>query len=248
MQANPPVHVAVVMDGNGRWATKNKVTRAEGHKKGADVARQLLEWAGEAGIKYLTLFAFSSENWSRPQEEVDAIFHLLVAQIREYRQELKAKGVRVKFVGDLSRLDPEVKESVDSLEAELAHEHKLFLQIALSYGARDEIVAAVKKIVLAVQENKVSLPEINESLVQSHLFTQGIPDPDLLIRTSGERRLSNFLLWQSAYTELYFTESLWPDFSQDELGQALSDFAKRKRRYGGRQAVATEQSEQCEVI
>ncbi len=236
MQANCPTHVAVVMDGNGRWAAHKEVTRAEGHKRGADVARNLLEWAGQAGVPYLTLFAFSSENWSRPQEEVDAIFHLLVAQIAEYREELKSKGVRVRFLGDLERLDPEVKNSIGSLEDELANESKLFLQIALSYGGRDEIVSATKKIAREVQGGSVSLSEIDEEMIQNHLFTHDIPDPDLLIRTSGEYRLSNFLLWQLAYTELHFTDCLWPDFSQDHFNHALADFSNRRRRFGGRQS------------
>jgi len=234
MQANHPQHIAIVMDGNGRWATQNNLSRAEGHHKGADVARSVLEWAGEARVPYLTLFAFSSENWSRPVSEVEAIFSLLVAQIAEHRAELKVKGVRVRFIGDRSRLSPEVLAAVDSVELELEKENKLYLQIALSYGGRDEILAATTKIAQKVKEGALELSSIDESVLHDHLYTKGVPDPDLLIRTSGERRLSNFLLWQLAYTELYFTECYWPDFSQDEFAKALDAFSKRQRRFGSR--------------
>ena len=237
MQANPPLHVAVVMDGNGRWAERNGVSKAEGHKKGAEVARSLLQWAGDEKIRYLTLFAFSSENWSRPQKEVDAIFRLLVMQIEMHRAELKQKGVRVRFVGDLDRLEAGVRLSIEGLQEELASESRLHLQIALSYGGRSEIAAATRSLAAKVQSGAISPADINEQSISEHLYTNGLPDPDLLIRTSGEQRISNFLLWQLAYTELYFTECLWPDFDLGEFRKALRAFEGRSRRFGGRSTV-----------
>ena len=227
-----PRHVAVIMDGNGRWARKKGHPRVFGHKYGAERVRDIVEFAGQKGVKYLTLYAFSDENWRRPVEEVGAIMHLLEHYLRKERRTLLEKNVRFKTVGDLSRLSiglqKLIAETVDMLDGNTG----LTLIVAVSYGGRAEITRAVKKIADKVFAGELNPDQIDQELISRHLDTDNIPDPDLLIRTSGELRISNFLLWQSAYTEFYFTDVNWPDFDGVEFEKALLAYGNRERRFG----------------
>ncbi len=215
-----PIHLAVIMDGNGRWATQRGMHRWEGHQRGAQVAENMVRWCNDRGVKYLTLFSFSTENWKRPHEEIQAIFSILVKYLKERTPELIKNDVKIRFIGNLKGVDEEAENTCIESERITAHCKGMQLNIALNYGGRYEI----KK---AAREWK------GEEAFESHLYTAGQPDPDLLIRTGGEKRISNFMLWQLAYAELYFTDVLWPDFTEKELDVAFEDFSKRQRKYGG---------------
>lgn len=228
IKSNPvPKHVAIIMDGNGRWAQKKGNSRIFGHKNGVAAVRAAVEAAGELQIEYLTLYAFSTENWNRPKAEIDALMTLLVQAINNEVDNLNKNNVRLSTIGDISRLPNNVKSNLQKAIGKTSSNTGLNLILALSYSARWEIINAVKKIILTAKQ-----VEINETEFEKHLETAGIPDPELLIRTSGEQRISNFMLYQLAYTELYFTETLWPDFCKDNFYEAISDYQKRERRFG----------------
>ncbi len=228
----PPAHVAIIMDGNGRWAKLRGLPRIAGHRRGAEAVRRTVEAAAEFGISYLTLFGFSSENWKRPVGEVDDLMGLLRHYIRAEIAELHAQGVRLRIIGERRRLAPDIVTLIDKAEALTGGNGGLRLTIALSYGGRAEIAAAARAIAQAAAQGRLAPDEVDEAAFARHLFTADMPDPDLLIRTSGEQRISNFLLWQSAYAELVFTDTLWPDFGKADLENALRDFHGRDRRYG----------------
>lgn len=227
-----PRHVAIIMDGNGRWAKKRRLPRTAGHKKGADAVRRTVETAAKAGIEYLTLFAFSSENWQRPQEEISELMGLLRQFIKSELKSLHANNVRVQTIGDSSRFSPDIQELLAHAKLKTAQNTGLCLNVALNYGARQEIVAAVRRLAAEVADGARSLDSLDEAAVSQALFTCDLPDPDLIIRTSGEQRLSNFLLWQAAYSELYFVDKYWPDFKAEDLLAAIDEFSSRERRYG----------------
>jgi len=227
-----PVHVAIIMDGNGRWAKARGLPRTAGHKRGADAVRRVIKGAGNIGISYLTLFGFSSENWSRPESEVRDLLGLLRFYLESELAELAEGGVRLLVIGDRGRLPPETVKLIEGAEARTASNTKLVLTIALSYGSRQEIVAAARALATECAAGRLKPEEIDERAFAGCLFTAGVPDPDLLIRTSGEERISNFLLWQLAYSELVFTDTLWPDFGQPELEAAIATYRSRERRYG----------------
>lgn len=227
-----PVHIAIIMDGNGRWAKARGLERGEGHKEGVVAIRKVVEAASKASIKYLTLYAFSTENWSRPAEEVEGLMHLMVYAITRETTDLKRNGVRIVCIGDMDRLPEYVRTTLDECIRETAAGTRLTLVIALSYSSRWEIAEATKQITGAVTRGVLEEKDINEETIGNYLTTRDLPDPDLLIRTGGERRISNFLLWQCAYTEFYFTDTFWPDFGEKELYDAVLDYQGRERRYG----------------
>ena len=229
-----PEHVAIIMDGNGRWASGRGLPRVAGHRAGAQAVRRTIEAAIQAGVRWLTLYAFSSENWSRPQPEVLDLTGLLRHYLRQELAELKAQGVRMRIIGDRDRFDPDICADLDRAELETAGNGRLNLNVALSYGARSEIVAAARRAALAARNGTLDPACLDEGVFAGLLSTAGMPDPDLVIRTSGEHRLSNFLLWQSAYAELVFTDVLWPDFGAAEFAAALAEFSRRERRFGAR--------------
>jgi len=232
-KASLPQHVAVIMDGNGRWAKQRGLPRIEGHRQGAESARAIIRAAGELGIKYLTLYAFSAENWNRPKDEVDALMKYLVHYLKTETSELNKNNVKLEVIGQIYRLPDHVQEQLKKAMHTLAKNNGLTLVMALSYGSRIEIVEAVRGIATKVKEGRLDPADINEQVVSQHLWTRNIPDPDVLIRTSGEMRLSNFLLWQISYAELVITPTLWPDFRKPQLIGALEDYARRHRRFGG---------------
>ncbi len=232
----PPQHVAVIMDGNGRWAAARGLPRAAGHRAGAQAVRRTIEAAMEAGVGWLTLYAFSSENWRRPADEVLELTGLLRHYIRQELAELSRQGVRVRILGDRARFEPETRAELDRAERATLGNTRMNLNMALSYGARDEIAAAARAAAQAVADGTLDPAALTAERFERFLSTAGMPDPDLMIRTSGERRLSNFLLWQSAYAELIFLDVLWPDFGQAEFNGALAEFARRERRFGARPA------------
>jgi undecaprenyl diphosphate synthase len=227
-----PQHVAIIMDGNGRWAKSRGLPRIAGHRRGAEAVRRTLTAAGELGIPYLTLFGFSSENWKRPLDEVDDLMGLLRHYLRGEIANLHSNGVRLRVIGDRTRLSPDIVAMIDNAEALTADNGGVNLTVALSYGGRAEIVAATRAIAVAATAGQVAPDDVDEDLIAQHLFTTDLPDPDLLIRTSGEQRLSNFMLWQCAYAELVFTKTLWPDFDRADLEQAVAEYGSRERRYG----------------
>jgi len=229
---NLPGHIAIIMDGNGRWAKQHTIGRIRGHKKGAQAVRTVVRTCREIGIKYLTLFALSTENLGRPQEEVSALMSLLEEYLSKELKELQKQEIRLTTIGQIDHLTATVKEKLILTKEHTANNDRMILNLALSYGGRDEIISAVKKLVQDSQNNQFELKDINKDMFSSYLQTAGMPDPDLLIRTSGEYRISNFLLWQLAYTELYFTDVLWPDFNKEDLLQAIADYQKRERRFG----------------
>lgn len=229
---NIPSHVAIIMDGNGRWAKKKGNIRIFGHKYGVKAVKNIVEAAGEAGVRYLTLYAFSTENWNRPRVEVSALMSLLVSTINSELKTLNKNNVRLLAIGNINELPKAVVKNLDKAIEATATNTGLTLVLALSYSARWEIVNAVKQIVEGVQRNEIQVNEINDELFSGYLSTGGIPDPELLIRTSGELRISNFLLWQMAYTELYFTDVLWPDFGKENFYEAVHDYQNRERRFG----------------
>jgi undecaprenyl diphosphate synthase len=227
-----PRHIAIIMDGNGRWAQARGLPRIAGHRRGAEALRRTLIAASELGIPYLTLFGFSSENWKRPLGEVDDLMGLLRHYLRGEIAELHRNGVRLRVIGEIGRLSADLVTLIANAEALTRDNRAINLTVALSYGGRAEIVAAARAIALKVAEGSLSLEAVDEDLIAGHLFTADLPDPDLLIRTSGEQRISNFLLWQCAYAELVFTKTLWPDFGRGDLEQAIADYCGRERRYG----------------
>ncbi len=225
---NIPEHVAIIMDGNGRWAKNRNKPRFYGHKEGMKRVKEIVEASKEFGIKVLTLFAFSTENWERPKEEISFLMSLLKEYIKKEVKELKKNNIKLNFIGDLSKFPDDIKNLLNNSMEITSNCSDLMLNIALNYGGRADILQAVKRIVA----EKIDEEKINEQLFSNFLYTKGIKDPDLLIRTSGEYRISNFLLWQIAYTELYITDTLWPDFDKNEFKKALEDFSKRERRFG----------------
>jgi undecaprenyl diphosphate synthase len=227
-----PQHVAIIMDGNGRWAKKRLLNRIMGHEKGADAVRAVVEACREIGIAYLTLYAFSTENWQRPQLEVDTLMALLKKFLENEREGLITNNIRLSAVGELERLPQDVGEALAEVMAATRGNDGLRLILALSYGARAEIVRMVQRIARQAAEGRIAPLQVDAAAVARELYTHDLPDPDLLIRTSGEQRLSNFLLWQLAYTELFFTPTLWPDFGKEEFMRILMDFQQRDRRYG----------------
>lgn len=233
-----PQHVAVIMDGNGRWAEKNKVTRLAGHNRGMYAMKEIIKRADVLGIKYLTVYAFSTENWKRSQEEVGGIFNLLVKFVASELEELNANNVKVHILGDYSKIPKAAVNSIEKALETTKENDGLQFNIALNYGSRAEILRAVRHIGAEAAEGKIKAEEIDEAMLAGYLYTgeenDNIPDPDLIIRTSGEQRLSNFLLWQAAYSELAFTDSLWPDFTPDEFEKMINEFGGRNRRFGGR--------------
>ncbi len=231
--AGAPFHAAIIMDGNGRWAAARGLSRGAGHKEGAAAARRAVEAARDLGLKYLTLYSFSTENWRRPASEIRDLMSLLRQFIGDELPTLKKEGVRVAIIGDKQNLDPEIKLLVGRAEKETAGNSAFFLQIAFNYGGRDEIVRAAKKIAEEVAAGRIRPAAIDEEFFSKSLDTAAIPDPDLVIRTSGEKRISNFLLWQAAYAEWVFLDVLWPDFDAKHFAAAISDFNARERRFGG---------------
>ena len=228
----PPAHVAIIMDGNGRWAKAHGLPRIAGHRRGAEAVRRTVTAAGEFGIAYLTLFGFSSENWKRPIGEVDDLMGLLRHYLRGEIAELHSKGVRLRVIGERARLPPDIVTLIGNAEGLTAENVGLRLTVALSYGGRAEIVRAARAIARDVAAGRLAADAVDEAEFARHLLTTDIPDPDLVIRTSGEQRISNFLLWQTAYSELVFTQTLWPDFGKADLEKALRDYHGRERRYG----------------
>ncbi len=227
-----PTHIAIIMDGNGRWARKRGLPRVAGHKRGVDTVREITEACAEIGVKYLTLFTFSTENWSRPKDEVSTLMRLLLKSIKNRCDELMQNNIRLKTIGDVKSLPKEVqKELYDAIER-TKNNKKMILNLALSYSGRWEILEAVKKIAKETCEGKLSADEINEKKIAEYLTTSDFPDPDLLIRTSGEFRVSNFLLWQIAYTEFFISDVYWPEFKRKHLYEAIKNFQKRERRFG----------------
>ena len=228
-----PRHVAIILDGNGRWAKSKGMPRNYGHAQGAKNVERICEEAWKLGIKYLTVYAFSTENWSRPEDEVEALMSLLSSYLKNCMKISKKYDMRVRVIGDISRLDEELRKQIETLTEATVDHDGLNFTVALNYGSRDEILRAVNHIIADMEQGILEKREVTEELMEAYLDTAGIPAPDLLIRTSGEQRLSNFLLWQSAYTEFYFTDVHWPDFNREELLKAIESYQKRDRRYGG---------------
>lgn len=230
---NVPQHIAIILDGNGRWAKSKGMPRNYGHAQGSKNVERICEEAWRMGIKYLTVYAFSTENWNRPQDEVDALMKLLRNYMKTCLKTAKKNDMKIRVIGNLKRLDEDIRTRIAELEEATRENGGLNFQIAINYGSRDEIVRAVRRLAADCTEGKIDAGEIDEQIFARYLDTAGIPDPDLLIRTSGELRLSNFLLWQLAYTEFYFTDVLWPDFTKEELIKAVEYYNGRDRRYGG---------------
>jgi len=227
-----PEHVAIIMDGNGRWAKKKGLSRILGHQKGADAVREIVTLSREIGIRWLTLYAFSEENWKRPAREVQSLMKLLNRFLKKELREMQENGIRLKTIGRTSRLPKSTRETLLDAIEKTSSNNRMTLTLALSYGSRQEILDAVVKIVERVQRGHMATHEITEQAISDALYTSGMPDPDLLIRTSGEYRISNFLLWQISYSEIYITPTLWPDFGKNEYLTAIGDYQKRDRRFG----------------
>lgn len=230
---NIPQHVAIILDGNGRWAKAKGMPRNYGHAQGSKNVEKICEEAWRMGIKYLTVYAFSTENWNRPKEEVNALMKLLRNYMKTCLKTAAKNDMKVRVIGDITKLDEDIQKRILELEEATKNNGGLNFQIAINYGSRDEITRAVRTLAEDVKEGKLMPEEVNEACIERYLDTHDIPDPDLLIRTSGEQRLSNYLLWQLAYTEFYFTDVYWPDFNREELIKACEKYNKRERRYGG---------------
>lgn len=231
-----PRHIGIIMDGNGRWAKQRGLKRSEGHKEGAKVFRAICDYAQEIGIKYLTFYAFSTENWKRPADEVEAIMNLFrdyLFEAQEREEENEAKGMRIRYIGERNALPEDIVNLIEQLEKNSEDKNVITVNLAVNYGGRDEILHAVKAIAKKVEAGELKADDINLKDIDGNLFTAGQPDPDLIIRPSGEYRLSNFLIWQAAYSEFWFSDILWPDFTADDLDKAILDYAKRNRRFGG---------------
>jgi len=229
-----PDHVAIIMDGNGRWAKKKRLNRIRGHQQGADTVREIVTLSREIGIRWLTLYAFSEENWKRPVYEVQALMKLLNRFLKSELREMQENGIRLQTIGRTEKLPKNTRQILLETIDQTASNTDMTLTLALSYGGRQEILDAVRKIATQIQENEITPSEITEQVISDTLYTSGMPDPDLLIRTSGEYRVSNFLLWQISYSEIYITPTLWPDFGKNEYLRALRNFQTRERRFGGR--------------
>jgi undecaprenyl diphosphate synthase len=227
-----PKHIAIIMDGNGRWAKNRGLPRTAGHAAGAESFRRIANYCREIGVKYLTVYAFSTENWKRPEDEVNALMKLLKNYLKDCIERSNSNDMRVRVIGDKTGLNDEIREKIAELEEMTKNNTGLNFTIAINYGSRDEMVRAMKKMAMDIKDGKVPEDDISEETFGNYLDTVGIPDPDLLIRTSGEQRLSNYLLWQLAYTEFYFTDVLWPDFSKKDLEDAVFAYNKRDRRFG----------------
>lgn len=231
-ELNIPHHIAIMMDGNGRWAKTRNKHRSYGHIEGGKAFEKITKAFIELGIKYLTVFAFSTENWNRPQEEVDNIISLLHKSLKKYSKVSKDNNIKIRILGDITRLDKETQKRIITIEEETKDCTGLNLQIAVNYGGKDDIVRAIKKIQVDIENNLLCLEDINEDTVSNYLDTSSIPNPDLFIRTGGDKRISNFLLWQFAYTEFYFTKVLWPDFTKEDLLLAIQEYSLRERKFG----------------
>lgn len=227
-----PKHIAIIMDGNGRWAKKRFLPRLAGHKAGSETLREIIETCGELGVQHLTVYAFSTENWGRPDEEITGLFNLLRGYLNTEIETMDREGIRINAIGDLTGLPEDLRKQIAAAMEKTKIHSKLQLNIALNYGGRDELLKAVQQIASEVRDGTMALSSVTEETIDAHLFTKGIPDPELLIRTSGELRLSNFLLWQLAYSEFYFTDVFWPDFKRNELINAIKEYQNRKRRFG----------------
>lgn len=227
-----PTHIAIIMDGNGRWATARGLPRVAGHRAGRDAIRPTIEGCRELGVRILTLYAFSTENWRRPHDEVGALMDLLQESLIQEAEELHRNGIRLRISGDVEQMTPAIRREIQRVEALTGGNQALVLNFALNYGGRAEIVRAAQQIAVEVREGRQPAEAIDEATLAAHLYTSGLPDPDLLIRTGREQRLSNFLLWQSAYAELYFADVFWPDFTRDHLVAAIAEFQQRQRRFG----------------
>ena len=225
-------HIAVIMDGNGRWAKNKGLPRSAGHKKGAETLETIAKAAADMGIKYLTVYAFSTENWKRDKAEVDYLMGLLRQYLKSEFKEIQERGARIRFIGERQMLDADIVAQMEKIEKDTEANDKLTFCVALSYGSRAEILSAVKKAAKQIASGKIKAEDLTEEMFSNLLYTEEMPDPDLVIRTSGEQRISNYLLWQSAYSELFFTKTLWPDFSAAELKEIIADFNTRERRYG----------------
>ena len=227
-----PYHIAIIMDGNGRWAQRHHLSRIEGHKKGLEAANTVVDVCEEFQIKIITLYAFSKENWRRPRKEVSALMGLLQEYMRKRQKELLERNIRINIIGDIEDLPAPVRKSLEGIVKKNRHKDGLIVNLALSYGGRSEIVAGIRKVIEEIEGGQITKDDITPETFSRYLFTGDLPDPDLLIRTSGEQRISNFLLWQIAYTELYFTTTLWPDFGKKELIQACIAYQNRESRFG----------------
>ena len=227
-----PSHIAVIMDGNGRWAKTRNFSRIAGHKAGIETAREIMEACVKLGVKYLTLYAFSMENWQRPVEEVDNLMTLMRYYLKNEASSLHKNNIKVEIIGNIKKLDEDLQQNIHNLMDLTKNNDAMHLILALSYSSREEIVEATKKIAQDYKDGKVTIDDITTEVFSDYLYTKDIPDPDLLIRTSGELRISNFLVWQMAYTEFYFTKTLWPDFTKKDLNLAIEEFNNRERRYG----------------
>lgn len=227
-----PTHVAIIMDGNGRWAKQRKLPRTAGHRQGVKATQEIIKASGEAGVKILTLFAFSSENWQRPKNEVSALMDLFMQSLKNEVNNLAENGVRLKFLGDKDAFSKKLSQQIQHAEELTASNDKLLLNIAANYGGKWDILQAAKKIIQDMQLGELQIDEIDENTLEKELATQDLPAPDLFIRTGGEQRISNFLLWQLAYTELYFCDVLWPEFDKNELEKAFENYRQRQRRFG----------------
>ncbi len=230
---NVPVHIAIIMDGNGRWAKKRGLPRVVGHREGANTLKKITAFCGDIGIKYLTVYAFSTENWSRPKDEVDGLMNLLLDFLKNAEKHIGGKNVQIRVIGDVSALSGNIQAEIERVRKITAKNTGIVLNIALNYGSKREIVNAIREITKDVTYGKYNVNAIDEKLVEKKLYTRDLPDPELMIRTSGEMRISNFLLWQSAYTELWFTDVLWPDLKGEHIIKAINEFQNRNRRYGG---------------
>ncbi len=229
-----PKHVAIIMDGNGRWAKKRSLPRMMGHRAGADALRKVSRFAGNMGIEYITVYAFSTENWKRSDEEVSGLMSLLLEYLKNAEKELGGDDVRIRVIGDTSRFSDEIREQIERVERVTKDNKSVTVTLALNYGGRDEILRAARSAAEDVKNGLISADDIDEKLFSSKLYTSYMPDPDLVIRTSGELRLSNYLLWQISYSEFYFTDTLWPDFDEKEFTKAIDTYISRERRFGGR--------------
>lgn len=231
--ASIPRHIAIIMDGNGRWARERGLPRTEGHRRGADSVRRVVEACGELGVEFLTLYAFSSENWKRPKREVDALMRLLLEFLKTKTREMMERNVRLQAIGRLHDLPAACQKELHHAITQTADNTGLTVILALSYGGREEIIDGVKSLLESIEQGHLDKAMIDTAVFGKHLYTRYYPDPDLMIRTSGELRLSNFLLWQLSYTEFYITEKLWPDFDKEDLQQAVREYGRRQRRFGG---------------
>ncbi len=230
---NLPNHIGVIMDGNGRWAKKRGLPRSAGHQAGADTLKKIVTECNNMGIKYITVYAFSTENWKRPKEEVDFLMNLLLSYLRDSERTLAKENVVIRAIGSRDELTEEIRQQIKKTEEFTKNNTGIVMNIALNYGSREELVKAARTLAERAKDGAIAPSDINEDMISSELYTGGQPDPDLIIRTSNELRLSNFMMWQSAYSELYFTKTLWPDFSVNDLHNAIIEYQSRNRRYGG---------------